>query len=415
MTAAPSRPTIPVLILGTGVTALGVVRAFGRKGIPTYLMNNEAHEAVTRFSRWFRSVVQRNRTTPETLLGFLENGSLEQAVLMPCSDPWVEAVARLPRRLSTLFPSTVTSQDTIALFLDKGLLAEVLTELDLPHPNTIPVSTQDELIGLPNSVLSKVFFKPRNSTRFFKRFGVKAIRFRDRDDAIRRFGQILKEGLPVLLQEYIPGPPTEHYFIDGFIDRADAVRALFARRRIRMYPDEFGNSTYMVSIPLSDVNQALDTLLRLLRSVSYRGIFSAEFKHDERDGQFKLLEVNVRPWWYIEFAQSCNVDICGLAYDDALGKPLENVDHYKIGQHCVYTHLDLWAYLARGRKPETLFSILSSWLKCDHVPFSWDDPAPAVAQLVAVFLNGSLFKSLSRRSQASPRRSLTAEPVDMLR
>jgi D-aspartate ligase len=396
---AKTSPTIPVLILGTGLTALGVIRAFGRKGILTYLMSNEADNALIRFSRWFRSADQRNQTTPETLLTFLDSGSLEQAVLMPCSDPWVEAVARVPRRLSTLFPSTVASPDTIALFLDKWLLAQALTKLGLPHPRTILVSTQDDFIDLPDSAFTNFFLKPCNSYRFGRRFGVKAFRIRDRDDVIKRSDQILREGLSVMLQEYIPGPPTAHYFIDGFIDRAGIVRALFARRRLRMYPNELGNSTCMLSIPITDVNEAVEILLRLLRSARYRGIFSAEFKYDERDGEFKLLEVNVRPWWYIEFAQSCNVDICGLAYDDALGRALEDIGHYKIGQQCVYTHLDFWAYFARGRKPEKLLSIFSSWLKCKHLPFSWDDPAPGFTQLASLFWHSFIWKSDGERNR----------------
>jgi D-aspartate ligase len=272
-----SSRAIPVLILGAGLTALGVVRAFGRKRTPTYIVSNEADDALIRFSRWFRPVAQRNQATPETLLAFLDNGSLEQAVLMPCTDPWVEAVARLPRSLSTLFPSTVASPDTIALFLDKGLLARALTKLDLPHPHTIPVSTQDDLIDLPDDAFGNSFFKPCNSDRFAKRFEVKAFRIRDRDDAIKRSDQILREGFSVVLQEYIPGPPTANYVIDGFIDRAGTVRALFARRRLRIYPSELGNSTYMVSIPITDVKQAVETLLRLLRSVDYRVMANSSF------------------------------------------------------------------------------------------------------------------------------------------
>jgi len=47
-------------------------------------------------------------------------------------------------------------------------------------------------------------------------------------------------------------------------------------------------------------------------------VFSAEFKFDERDGLFKILEVNARPWWYVDFAARCGVDVCRMAYRDAL-------------------------------------------------------------------------------------------------
>jgi len=60
-------------------------------------------------------------------------------------------------------------------------------------------------------------------------------------------------------------------------------------------------------------------------------VFSAEFKFDERDGLFKLLEVNARPWWYVDFADRCGVDVCGMAFRDALGEEIEPVTGYKLG------------------------------------------------------------------------------------
>jgi len=43
--AKGTSPKIPVLVLRMGVTALGVMRAFGRKVIPVYLISDEADNA----------------------------------------------------------------------------------------------------------------------------------------------------------------------------------------------------------------------------------------------------------------------------------------------------------------------------------------------------------------------------------
>ena len=76
----------------------------------------------------------------------------------------------------------------------------------------------------------------------------------------------------------------------------------------------------------------------MLHAVGYRGIFSGEFKRDPRDGRFKLLEINTRPWWFIDFAVRCGVDVCRMAYDDAQGLPVTAVSEYKVG---VYVRLPL--------------------------------------------------------------------------
>ena len=122
-----------------------------------------------------------------------------------------------------------------------------------------------------------------------------------------------------------------------------AIKALFARRRLRIYPPDFGNSTAMVSIPLDDVQQAVDSLRTVLHAVGYRGIFSGEFKRDPRDGRFKLLEINTRPWWFIDFAVRCGVDVCRMAYDDALGAAGHRCEQYKVGATCVFPYYDFFA------------------------------------------------------------------------
>ena len=178
------------------------------------------------------------------------------------------------------------------------------------------------------------------------------MRVRTIEEARRRLREIIAAGMSVVLQEYIPGPCTEHYFVDGYVDRAGRIKALFARRRLRIYPPDFGNSTAMVSIPLDDVQQAVDSVCTVLHAVGYHGIFSGEFKRDPRDGRFKLLEINTRPWWFIDFAVRCGVDVCRMAYDDALGLPVAAVGDYKVGATCVFPYYDFFAVqpmLADGR------------------------------------------------------------------
>ncbi len=138
-----------------------------------------------------------------------------------------------------------------------------------------------------------------------------------------------------------------HYFIDGFIDREGIPRAVFARQRLRIFPPDFGNSTAMISVEADLVSQASGDLLRLLAGAGYRGIFSGEFKRDERDGVYKLLEVNVRPWKYVEFAALCGVDVCDLSYRDALEQDVPTVADYRIGRRYAVASLELRALTAQ--------------------------------------------------------------------
>jgi D-aspartate ligase len=306
-------------------------------------------------------------------------------VLLPCADDWVLQVANLPPHLRARFPASIAEPAAMACFVDKGKFSALLQRYGIPHPRTSQITSPEDVDGLTASDFSGMFLKPRNSQEFFNRYGIKAFHVTERESAVKMAADAIAHGVPLMLQEYIPGPPTAHYFIDGFRDRNGTVTALFARRRLRMHPPDFGNSSLHESVPLEGVEPAADALRTLLHAVNYRGIFSAEFKFDARDGQFKILEVNARPWWYIEFAAACGVDVCSMAYRDALGLRCEPVCSYQAGRRCVTLELDLKAYHRLRRLTQlSPWRWIHSWLGAEHPVFSWTDPGPAVRMLLHV-------------------------------
>jgi predicted ATP-grasp superfamily ATP-dependent carboligase len=318
------------------------------------------------------------------LPSFLESLEAERMVLVPCSDGWASAVRALPPELTERFPASIAPLEALHGLIDKGAFAELLRAFDLPHPPTHAITSECDILRLPPALFERAFLKPCSSHEFLRRFDRKAFRIKDRDEALARWREAHAAGLPMVLQEYIPGPPTAHYFVDGFIDRQGEVRARFARRRLRMDPPDFGNSTYMVSVPLEEVEGAVRALDRLLVGIHYRGIFSAEFKLDPRDGEFKMLEVNCRAWWYVGFATDCGVNVCDLAYRDALGMPIESVTRYPAGRRCVYPHHDWrsWTH-SSDRSFVALLRTLASWVGASQPIFRWDDPLPSLAETLA--------------------------------
>jgi len=129
----------------------------------------------------------------------------------------------------------------------------------------------------------------------------------------------------------------------------------------------------------------VESLDRLFAHLSYRGVFEAEFKYDERDGRFKLLEVNPRPWSFIGFAADCGVDLSEMAYWDALDVPVEPVATYRVGRHCV-VGLDRFACSQLFRQGRlTLWAWVREWIGAHQLLFTWRDPLPALARLIEHF------------------------------
>ncbi len=375
-----SRDIVPVIVLGTGLTALGVIRCLGRRGIPSWCisenLDNEAH------SRWCRKASPRVGAVDDaaSLSACLKSLPFERAVLMSCSDHWTLEITRLPDDLRARFPACVSSFDVNKRFVEKRGFEELLREAGVPHPRSAPVNSADDVSRLVGEWGGSVFLKPSNSQLFHRRFGEKAIRVNSVDEAVSRFTDAHAQGFDFILQEYIPGTSANHHFVDGFVNRDHDVVTFFARQRIRMHPSDFGNSSYVVSEELDKVEPATEALKNLFKTARYRGIFSAEFKQDERDGAFKIIEVNCRPWWYVEFAALCGVDVVEMAYRDALGLAVTPPVDYEVGVSLVYPYYD---YQAIKNQPKETTPGMFEWLslvsRSKQPIWSWDDPMPWAA------------------------------------
>ena len=373
----------PALILGGRyLWGLAMIRSLGRRGVAVYATGTKG--SFVSYCRWHRAVPPAwgEPPSPATLRDYLIRVPHEGMVLIPTTDDWALAVARLPAPVAARFPSSLPSLESLEALIDKGRFAAVLERLGVPHPRTVRVDAEGDWAGLPADAFTDAFLKPRDSQAFRRRFDVKALHFRTPAEAMTLAREARNAGVEVLLQEYVPGPPSHHYMVEGFVDRTGRVCARFVRQRLRMFPPDFGDSTYMVSVPLDRVRAAVESLDRLLAHLSYRGVFEAEFKYDARDGQFKLLEVNARPWYFIGFAADCGVDFCAMAYRDALGLAVDPVPSYEPGRHCIVgsDRFACWALFCQGQL--SAWAWLRSWLGARQMLFSWDDPLPGFARIL---------------------------------
>jgi D-aspartate ligase len=396
LTKLPAPGMTPAVVLGSGLGALGALRLLGRAGVPVYSLS--AHPSFESRSRWFRPFpcVRETLADGAPLARVLEASSLERGVLLPCSDSLARAVSELPPAIAARFPSSTASPEGVTQLTSKAKFAALLDALDIPRPRTLISGDWRDLEHFANGQFSDLFLKPVDSSGFMRRYGVKAWRVRDLAHARARFTRAQAAGHPVVVQECVPGPASNHFLIDGFARANGVVHALFARQRLRMCPHEFGDSTHMISVRLTEVEPAVQSLRAILAAIGYRGIFSAEFKLDARDGTFKILEINARVWIFVEFAGRCGVDVCTMAYREALGLPLGDVPAYRSGVRLVSPYTDLAAARyawSRGQLGKGAW--LRSWIGAQQPQFNWTDPVPALGDWCEISV-GALGRMLRR-------------------
>jgi len=390
------NPPVPVLLFGSYLTALGTMRSLARYGIKSYCVTEQFSYVTS--SRYYHRLPNNHHllSNPAALDSYLNDFPVKSAVLMPCADHWTSAIVKLDSNLQR-YKWSLPDQNIIADFVDKGRFEKLLDQIGINRPRTTILKSEEDVEQVFNQESGDWFLKPADSQSFFTRYQVKAFRVSSIADALQRYRQLTKDGFRMVLQDYIPGLASAHYFIDGFIDRYGNLRALFPRQRNRMYPVDFGDSSHMTSLARGVIAPAEETISKLLAEVGYRGIFSAEFKHDHRDNGYKLLEVNTRAWAYIGFASDCGVNVARMAYLDALEKDVDKIDSYAIGKNISFLPNDFWAYRSLTKQGKlSTFSWLKSCLRSWEVVFTLRDPMPSLVCWRDILLGRA--KRLLRRS-----------------
>jgi D-aspartate ligase len=382
VTNHPPTPQLPVLIFGTHITALAVLRVLHSRGIESYVV--DATKDIIMRSRWYRPAERLLAETSDSdeLAEYLRSLTLPHAVLIACSDRWTSALAGLPADVRERFPASVPPLEAVEQFVDKFRFRDLVEGLGIPHPDTIALGDLADLERATAEELAAGFLKPTKSHLFHLEFGTKGFFVTSREEAASLVERASAAGITLMLQEWIPGGPSRSYLIDGFVDLHGNLTTILARRRVRMDPPRIANTASHVTVPLAEVAEAPAMIRMLLEKVHYRGIFNVEVKFDVRDGRFKIIEVNPRPFWHIGHVERAGVDLPWMAYLDAQGLPVTAPAPYRTGRYGLYEISDAAAVLrAWGSFRRPNGPVLGPWLWGDHTLLWWGDLGPGAVDL----------------------------------
>ncbi|MGH9907745.1 MAG: hypothetical protein ACRD8U_19420, partial [Pyrinomonadaceae bacterium] len=245
---------------------------------------------------------------------------------------------------------------------------------------------------------------------FVSRFGVKLFVARDRTELQRHIQELRAAGLRAQILDLVPGPDSLFYNYTVYIDRAGQPIAELPMRKLRKSPPFFG----VVRVAeITKVPQLREPTLNLLRHIEWRGMASAEYKLDPRDGRYRLMEINGRCFLIHALARRAGVNYPLLAWREAvLG---EKVSASPNGWDGVWIHLldDIYyGVFYRGVEQLSLREYLAPYRrpKC-YAVWSASDPKPFLMQCY-LNLRKAATAAVSARDRAIFRSRVQGMPVD---
>jgi D-aspartate ligase len=313
------------IVLGGNFVGLGVVRSLGAHGIPTWVFDADRSKSIAQFSRYTTRFVETKEAITDVLLTEGRRHQLNGWVIFPGNDEYVEMLSTNRQSLSSIYRVTTPPLEVTRFALDKRLTYRRADELGIAAPwTTVGNSLADlEEEGIPYPVI----LKPAINHHFFPQTNIKALPVENPSELLRAFTQMSRYIPPgeILVQERIPGGGENQFSFCAVCKDGRAYAGLVAQRR-RQYPVEFGNNSTFVETASQPVVEEAGR--RFLESIGFDGMAEVEFKFDPRDGKYKILDVNLRPWGWHALGKAAGMDFPYLLWRQSVGLPVAPVDMY---------------------------------------------------------------------------------------
>src|SRR5450755_2162437 len=399
------------LIVGGAHVSIAVARSLGRRGIPVWLLANHPIPTYSRYVK--RSFPWAGADHPDGLSSIIDlakQHNLQGWVLIAAGDQDMRLIAKNHALLSQHFRVATPDWDTIQWVYDKRLTYQRAAELGMDFPASFHPRSLDEVERL--ECRFPVILKPAFRKGMDEFTQAKAWMVNDREQLLTLYKRAaaLVGNDDIIVQEWIPGTGESQYSCAGLWERGEPVVSLVARRR-RQHPIDFGrSSTYVETIEQPEV-EAL--ACRFLKSINYTGVVEVEFKHDHRDGHYKLLDVNGRFWTWNGLGPLAGVDFPYLAWRQALGEIVAPA-RARPGAAWMHTSRDvLAAYEEISNGTLTVRDYLASFRKpLAFANFALDDPMPAIVELPVAAWNRFAHGPLGRmRDKLAQKFGFTGRPT----
>jgi predicted ATP-grasp superfamily ATP-dependent carboligase len=387
---APGRvdpqPAHGALIVGGAHVSIAIARSLGRKGIPVWLLANHPIPTYSRYVQ--RSFPWPGADHPEGLSSIVDLAKqygLNGWVLIAAGDQDMRLIAKNHALLSQHFRVATPDWDTIQWAYDKRLTYQRAAELGIDFPAGFHPRSLDDVERLVCRF--PVILKPAFRKGMDEFTLAKAWKADDREQLLSLYKRAaaLVGNDAIIVQEWIPGAGESQFSYAALCERGEPIVSLVARRA-RQHPIDFGrSSTYVETIEQSEVE---DLARRFLKSLNYTGVVEVEFKHDRRDGHFKLLDVNGRFWTWNGLGPLAGIDFPYLAWRQALGKTVSPACA-RPGVAWMHTSRDVVAaYQEIANGTLTVREYLASFKKpLAFANFALDDPMPAIVELPVALWN----------------------------
>jgi D-aspartate ligase len=319
------------VVMNMFYTGLGIARSLGEQGIPVIGLTSRSriYGNYTRYAKL--RVCPDSREQPDALLAYLLELGEElgkRAVMFPTRDDDVLFLDRYRDPLSEHFALVIPQPEVVAACLDKWATYLWAGRAGVPSPRCWMVQNQQDLSEAVRDLSFPCVMKPISSHLWKQNHnwetvgGRKAFAVYSKEELFSEYIRILHADPRILLQEMIPGGDDQLFVAACYLDEKSNVLASFTAQKLLQSPATFGTGCIVQS---TDRPELIEPAVAMLRAMGFTGIAEVEFKWDARSREFKLIEINPRPWDQHRLGNACGADLIHMTYCEHAGLTLPPV------------------------------------------------------------------------------------------
>ncbi len=307
------------IVLGLSVSGLGVLQSLGERGVKLAAIGTSRFE-IGCFSRFGEKIICPDNELLNLLLEFGKSSD-KKIIIYPTSDEYLLFLSRHEKIIGRYFHFPFPPNSLVEQLLNKYdfyLLASKYTD-------QIPKCLALNSVNSQNWKDWPAIIKPVYIHKFRQHFpNQKALIVQNEREFCEKKMLLDHLAIEAFLQEIVKGKDHEQYSVCVYIDQDKKPLEIMVSRKVRQSPLGFGVGTY---VELIHDRTLVPRTLSLLKSIDFTGIAEVEYRKDERDNQYKLIEINARVWSQCKLSSYSGRDIIGSSYVDLtndLIKPLGN-------------------------------------------------------------------------------------------
>lgn len=295
------------LILGTGQCALGTIRALkDEPEIPIVVLGNAAR-GLAQYSRYVSKFVPCDQGDLQSVYKALKqvDDSYDSIIPIPTgSDFWVDVIINSPIKFEHFISDL---KPEYAELMKKSVQQALAIKCKVPYPQSVEIKNEKSLKKASNTLDFPCVIKPVSRANGEVPFRIHF--YRTPKQMKQDIGPLL-DSCDFLASSLITGPDKNIYTYGSFAVDGQ-VKAEYFGRKLTQRPMRFGVAGLAESI--NEIKELRAYSRALLRESNFSGISQIEFKKNNKDGKFYLMEINPRIWLWMQTAVGAGVNLV-LAY-----------------------------------------------------------------------------------------------------